>query len=151
MYGEDGFSFEDPIWLYPDVDDTHRLVPSALRVELAEAKRLAFAGFNLPAVLMCGRALEGLAQMHGITERTLMKSLQRLQEEGFIDAGMLEWASELRVLRNVAAHFGNRDDVTRDDADDAIALTEAILDYVYVYATRFKEFKARRQAKQTGQ
>src|ERR1700742_4057508 len=58
MYGEDGFSFSDPIWLYPAVDDQRsQLVPNALRIELVEAKRLAFAGFDLPAVLMCGRAL----------------------------------------------------------------------------------------------
>jgi hypothetical protein len=27
MYGEDGFSFDDPIWLYSAVDDLNRLVP----------------------------------------------------------------------------------------------------------------------------
>jgi hypothetical protein len=146
MYGEDGFSFSDPIWLYPAVDEQlSQLVPNALRIELVEAKRLAFAGFNLPAVLMCGRALEGLAQLHGINERNLMGSLQRLQEKGLIDDGMRRWASELRVLRNIAAHFGNREEIKREDVDDAIALSEAILDYVYVYATRFEEFKSRRR------
>ncbi|MFD5319205.1 DUF4145 domain-containing protein [Streptomyces sp. NPDC127098] len=137
MYGEDGVSFSDPIWLYPAVDDLNRRVPNALRIELAEAKRLALAGFNLPAALMCGRALEGLAHLHGVKERNLMRSLQRLQERGLIDAGMYEWASELRVLRNIAAHFGSRDEINREDVNDAITLTEAILDYVYVYANRF--------------
>jgi hypothetical protein len=146
MYGEDGLSFADPIWLFPAVDDLNRRVPNALRIELAEAKRLSLAGFNLAAVLMCGRTLEGLAQLHGISERNLMRSLQRLQERGLIDDGMCKWASELRALRNVAAHFGNRDEIDRQDADDAIALTEAILDYVYVYATRFEEFKRRRRS-----
>jgi pyocin large subunit-like protein len=65
-----------------------------------EAERLALAGFNLAAVLMCGRALECLAQLRGINERNLMRSLQRLQEKGLIDDGMC-----------------------------AIALTEAIIDY----------------------
>jgi hypothetical protein len=94
-----------------------------------EAERLALAGFNLAAVLMCGRALECLAQLHGINERNLMRSLQRLQEKGLIDDGMCKWASELRMLRNSAAHFGNRDETNREDVDDAIALTEAIIDY----------------------
>jgi hypothetical protein len=146
MYGEDGFSFEDPIWLYPAVDDLNQLVPHALRIELAEAKRLALAGFDLPAVLMCGRTLEGLAHLHNINERTLMRSLEKLKERGLIDEGMYQWASELRVLRNIAAHFGNREGVSREDVDDAIALTEAILDYVYVFATRFKKFKERRRS-----
>ncbi len=73
-----------------------------------------------------------------------------MQDDGLIDRGMLEWASELRVLRNIAAHFGDRDEIDRADADDAIALTEAILNYVYVYATRFKEFKLRRQGSTGG-
>lgn len=145
MYGEEGFSFEDPIWLYPAVDDLNHLVPSALRTELAEAKSLALAGYNLPAVLMCGRTLEGLARLNGVNEPNLMKSLERLQEDGLIEAGMREWASELRILRNIAAHFGKRDEIGSADADDAIALTEAILDYAYVYAKRFKEFRLRRQ------
>jgi hypothetical protein len=146
MYGEDGISFADPIWLYPAADNLNRLVPSTLRIELTEAKRLALAGFNLPAVLMCGRALEGLAQLHGINERNLMRSLQRMQEKSLIDDGMCKWASELRVLRNIAAHFGKREEINREDADDAIALTEAILDYVYVYVARFEEFKKRRRS-----
>lgn len=145
MYGEDGISFDDPIWLYPAVDDLNRNVPKDLRVELAEAKRLALAGFDLAAILMCGRTLEGLAQLHGVNERNLMRSLRRLQEMGLIDAGMYEWASELRILRNIAAHFGQRDEISHADADDTIALTEAILEYVYIYATRFQEFKARRR------
>ncbi|MEU0509277.1 DUF4145 domain-containing protein [Amycolatopsis sp. NPDC006125] len=149
MYGEDGVSFSDPIWLYPAVDDLNPRVPSVLSIELAEAKRLALAGFNLPAVLMCGRVLEGLAQLHGIKERNLMSSLHSLQKRGLIDHGMREWASELRVLRNIAAHFGHREEINREDVDDAIALTEAILDYVYVYATRFEEFKARRRSTKT--
>lgn len=145
MYGEDGFSFDDPIWLYPAVDELNWHVPSALRAELVEAKQLALAGFNLAAVVMCGRTLEGLARLHDINERNLMRSLQSLHENGLIDDGMCQWASELRVLRNIAAHFGNRDEINREDVDDAIALTEAILDYVYVYATRFKKFKMRRR------
>lgn len=145
MYGEDGFSFDDPIWLYPAVDDVSPLVPNALRVELAEAKRLAFSGFNVASMLTCGRTLEGLALLHGIKENSLMKSLARLQEKGLIESGMYKWASELRMLRNAAAHFGEHDKIQREDVDDAIALTVAILDYVYVYATRFASFMARRQ------
>lgn len=143
IYGEDGHSFEDPIWLYPSLDDASGVIPVALRVELGEAKKLALSGFVLPAAVMCGRVLEGLAQDHGIKENSLIRSLEKLRALGLIPAEMLEWGQELRVLRNHAAHFGGGP-ITREDIDDAIALVEAMLEYVFVFAWRFQSFKARR-------
>lgn len=144
IYGEDGHSFTEPIWLYPSVDELSDRIPAQLRVELAEAKVLSLSGHNLPAVLLCGRVLEGLAVLHSVQERSLLKSLERMQAEGLISVEMLEWAQALRVLRNVAAHFGTHDEISTEDVDDAIALTEAILEHVYLFAHRFRAFKARR-------
>lgn len=145
FYGEDGVSFNDPIWLYPTLKATHPAVPAVLRVEMEEAVELAYSGHPVPAVMMCGRTLEGLAHLHGIEEATLLRCLQALEEMGLLSAAMVTWAQELRVLRNSAAHFGPSDYVTAEDAEDAIALTIAILDYVYVFAKRFEDFQARRR------
>jgi hypothetical protein len=63
---------------------------------------------------------------------------------GLIEGRLLEWAQELRVLGNEGAHFtGER--VARQDAQDALALAEAILDYLYVFSAQFFEFKNRRE------
>lgn len=144
LYGEDGVSFNDPIWLYPTLEATHPAVPSVLRVEMMEALKLFYSGHPAPAVLMCGRTLEGLAYLHGVEEPTLMRSLQALEKKGLLSAAMVTWAQELRGLRNSAAHFEKHSQVTAEDAEDAIALTVAILDYVYVFAKRFEAFQARR-------
>jgi hypothetical protein len=59
-------------------------------------------------------------------------------------------ADELRVLRNQGAHYTGTQ-VSREDAADAIALCEAVLDYTYVLTARFEEFKKRRAAKPAGE
>ncbi|RGC68232.1 hypothetical protein C5N14_15040 [Micromonospora sp. MW-13] len=57
---------------------------------------------------------------------------------------MVEWMQSLRSLGNNAVHAVGS--VAKADARDALDLAEAILDYVYVFAQKFKEFEARRTA-----
>lgn len=145
IYGEDGHSFEAPIWLYPvSLDDSvQTAIPAALRAELIEARKCAAHGLNSAAAVMCGRVLEGVAALHGYEERSLLRGLERLRQSGVLDGKLVDWASELRTLRNEAAHFGNAP-VSREDAADILALTHAILEYVYVIAARFEDFRRRR-------
>jgi hypothetical protein len=49
----------------------------------------------------------------------------------------------LRVLGNQGAHFTGKQ-VPRPDAEDALALAEALLDYLYVFSAQFDAFKERR-------
>lgn len=66
-----------------------------------------------------------------------------MKAERLIDITIAEWANALRVLGNEGAHYtGNR--VSRDDADDALAFAEALLDHIYVLRLRFQEFAERR-------
>jgi hypothetical protein len=46
-------------------------------------------------------------------------------------------------VRNSAAHF-TKDYISKQDAEDAIAFTEALLDYLYVLTARFNALKERR-------
>lgn len=50
-----------------------------------------------------------------------------MKAEGLIDGRLAEWADQLRGVRNSAAHF-NADPITRLDAEDSIAFSEALLD-----------------------
>jgi uncharacterized protein DUF4145 len=92
---------------------------------------------------MVRRTLEGVCVQHGIRDVPLVKALKRMQEDGLIEGRLVEWAQALRVLGNEAAHFtGTR--VTIEDAKDALALAEAILNYMYVFTEQFNEFMKRR-------
>ena len=92
---------------------------------------------------MCGRTLEGACEMQGVKERTLQKALDKMKTLGIIDGRLADWADTLRDVRNAAAHF-NDERVTRQDAEDALAYSEALLDYLYVLKARFEAMKARR-------
>jgi hypothetical protein len=94
---------------------------------------------------MVRRAIEGFCAENGVKNQNLHRSLQDLVERDVIDKRLLEWADGLRILGNVGAHF-SEDIVTKQDASDALDLVEAMLDYVYVFAVKFQQFKARRDA-----
>ncbi|MDJ1131509.1 DUF4145 domain-containing protein [Streptomyces iconiensis] len=144
--------FIDPHWLYPLGEDEYQVdsIPGELRREINEGKRCFVHGLYTASVVMAGRTLEGLALLHGVREKTLVKSLERLRESGILDGRLVDWAAQLRVMRNEAAHFQGTH-VSRQDAADVLALTEAILDYVYVFTKRFEEFTRRRQTDKKSQ
>ena len=94
---------------------------------------------------MVRRTLEGVCIEQGITKKPLFKALEEMRDKGLIEGRLFEWAESLRVLGNEGAHYtGNR--VSREDASDALAFSEAILDYLYVFAAQFEDFKKRRQS-----
>ena len=69
----------------------------------------------------------------------------KLNEQGVIEGRLLEWAQGLRVLGNIGAHYSDAM-VGRQDAEDALELSEALLDYVYVLSAKFTQFKDRRDS-----
>jgi hypothetical protein len=118
-------------------------VPESLRLENKEARTCFRNGAYTATVVMVRRTLEGVCAENGVKKQPLIKALQQMAADGLIEGRLLEWAQELRVLGNEGAHFtGNR--VLREDAQDALALAEALLDYLYVFSAQFAEFKTRR-------
>lgn len=79
-------------------------------------------------------------------ERILFKGLEKLKENGLVDAILAEWADALRILGNEGAHYTGKQ-VPRDDAEDALAFAEALLDHIYVLRKRFEKFATRRASK----
>jgi hypothetical protein len=95
---------------------------------------------------MSGRTLEAACALNGIKERTLQQSLVKMKEQGHIDGRLWEWAETLRAVRNAAAHYDSGV-ITKQDAADSIAFSEALLDYLYVLTARFEALKERRAKK----
>jgi hypothetical protein len=138
------FDEDTPYRMYPRQD--RRLsndIPEPLREAHDEARKCFHAKGYTAVVAMCGRTLEGACELQGVKERTLQKSLDKMKANGLIDGRLAEWADQLRGVRNSAAHF-NSDPITRQDAEDSIAFSEALLDYLYVLTARFNAMKMRR-------
>lgn len=135
---------EDPVILWPQVhQQISWLIPEALRRQHAETQKCFTAKAYTATVVMVRRTLEGVCIDHGVADRSLVGMLRELRDQGKIEGRILEWAQALRVLGNEGAHYSEKP-VTKEDAADALALAEALLDYLYVYAAQFEKFKARR-------
>ena len=119
-------------------------IPESLRMEHKEARSCFNSAAYTAAVVMVCRTLEGVCSENGIRKTPLINALKEMQTQGLIEGRLLEWAQELRVLGNEGAHFTGRR-VSREDAQDALALAEALLDYLYVFTSKFAEFKQRRE------
>jgi uncharacterized protein YutE (UPF0331/DUF86 family) len=107
---------------------------------------------------MLGRALEALchdrlaepktgttAQRTGVKsprKLSLSQGLQKLRDQGVIDARLFEWSQQLRAFRNLAAH-AEESTISRSDVEDLQTFVTAIVEYVYDLAERYEEFKAR--------
>ena len=137
--------------LWPQADRTlSTAIPESLRLEHNEARTCFRDAAYTATVVMVRRTLEGVCAEHGVKKMTLVKALAQMKDNGLIEGRLLEWAQELRVLGNEGAHFtGKR--VPRADAADALALAEAILDYLYVFSAQFDAFKERRTRREAEQ
>lgn len=123
-------------------------VPLKLRHEHEEARQCFSTKAYTATAVMVRRTLEGVCLDQGMASaggrpKPLFKMLEQMKNEGKIDGQLFEWSQELRVLGNQGAHFTGTS-VSREDAADGLALAEALLDYLYVFAAQFTAFKARR-------
>lgn len=146
-----GGGWDAPEQLYPkDSGDLGSEVPENVARHYSEARRCVRARAYTAAVMMCRRCLEALVADRGAGELGLFKGLKALQDRGAIDPQIVEWANELRVFGNEAAHDSSTS-FLRDDAEDALIFSRAILNYVYTFREMFSEFRARRSsAKRSG-
>jgi hypothetical protein len=130
------------VWPLGDKEVDYRM-PSEIRNSIAEAKACYQVGaFNACAV-MCGRALEGICVHYKLKNKMLAGGLKELVEKDIIDKKIFSWGDELRKHRNIGAHFGS-ENITKEDAIDILDFTLVICDYVFVFGSRFEEFKKRK-------
>lgn len=118
-----------------------KAVPEGLRRVHEEAKKCYDARAFTATVVMVRRTLEGVCvEQLDDPKKILFEGLKELQARNLIDGRLVEWAQALRVLGNEGAHYTGAE-VSREDASDALAFSEALLDYMYVLTAKFNEFK----------
>lgn len=143
-----GIPFDEDIpWrAYPPQDRVLSAeIPAALRRELEEARTCFKAKAYSATVVMSGRVIEGVCAEFGASARSLDQSLQKMRDEGHIDGKLADWAHLLRGVRNAGAHFDeSKPPIERQDAADALAFSEALLDYLFVLKARFDQLRDRR-------
>ncbi|MBL8752683.1 MAG: DUF4145 domain-containing protein [Planctomycetes bacterium] len=139
----DGPRWGKPVRVWPEpARASHASIPPIVQVSLDEADRCHRAGAHTACAVMCGRALEGICEHHGVNT-TLAKGIPELRAQGLIDQRLAEWGDALRRVRNTAAH-ASEERISKEDATDLLHFVTAICDYIYVLTARFDAFKKRR-------
>ena len=112
-------------------------VPSEIRSSHEEASRCFKAKAFTAAAIMCGKSLESMCRAHKV------KELSQLRNSGVIEDRLLECGEAVQATRDQAAHDLSPA-ISRQDCEDLIQFTEAILEYVFTFADRFGRFRERR-------
>lgn len=100
------------------------------------------------AVTMAGRALQAATRKLGATPSTLAKEIDELGTRGVLTGSMVEWAHEIRLLRNISAHPDLVElSVEEGDAKDVMEFLDYLLIYAFDLPHQITEYKARRSQK----
>jgi hypothetical protein len=134
------------IVLYPSATRASASVPETIRKAFDEAVACMRCKAYTAASIMCRKTLEGICQAHGTKKDGLLNGLKELRDRGMIESRLFDWANELRIQGNEAAH-----DVevttSAQDARDVVEFTHALLEYVFTFNDRFEAFKRRKAAR----
>lgn len=139
------YEHAERVWPAPSTVELTDSIPEQARRDIKDAKKCLSHGVYSAAVVLCGRALERLVKLK-VSGKTLHEGLTELKSQGVIDNRLFDWASVLRKERNLGAHAGEQD-VTRENAEDVLAFTVAIFEYVFTLSEKYAEFIARKDAK----
>ena len=142
--GDWQYGHAERIWPSPSTVELNASIPEGARRDIKDAQKCLSHGIFSAAVVLCGRALERLAKLKA-PGKTLSDGLTELKSQGVIDERLFQWATALRKERNLGAHAAD-EDVTKENAQDVLAFTVAIFEYVYTLAEKYDEFMARKVA-----
>jgi hypothetical protein len=146
-YGQ-GFDDDESLRVYPQEDGVLKFdVPPVVRTSYDEAIGCQRAQRWVAAASMAGRTLEAVCRHELASPRIMIGAgLEQLRNQGKISEELLQWSEQLQFLRNDAAH-ASMEHITREDADDAIDLHQALLETLYHLRPKFEAMKARRARK----
>ncbi len=95
------------------------------------------------AVIMCRKTLEAACAERGAWASSLASAIKALRDQGVIDNALFRWADVLRISGNEAVHEVEHS-VSREEAEDILTFTMALLEYIYTYRLKFEQFVKRR-------
>ncbi len=101
-------------------------LPSDVEEYYTNAQTVLNAGVPSSAAVELRRTLEAAAHHQGVNERTLVKAIEKLAEEGLITANFMGVLGHIRKVGNVGAHAGEQT-LTREEVEKAMAFTTQVL------------------------
>lgn len=121
-------------------------IPEALQTALLESIKCYKTEAFTATAIMCRRTIEGFCVLQNASEGNLDKSIKKLKDTGQINEQLFDWANQLRLVGNEAAHNINAV-FSGLDAKDILDFTIAILDFTYSFKEKFEKFRHRHTSK----
>jgi hypothetical protein len=124
-------------------------VPEHIGAAASEAHLALSAGAPRAAIAMARAVVEATAKDHGILKGNLMDKIDTLAKADEISEHMREAAHEIRFAGNEIAHGDLAEQaIVTDDADETLALMDAILLRVYQEPAQVEHVRERRKSRQ---
>ena len=136
--------WSDPILLFPSQRQADPSLPKLVREPFQEALTCLRNQTFTAAAMLCRKTLEAICVQHEIRSGDLKSKLRKLLASDIIDQRLFEWSDALRISGNEAAHNVNVT-VDRQEAQDVVDFTHALLEYVFTYRDKFAKFMQRRE------
>lgn len=101
-------------------------LPTDVEEYYSNAQTVLNAGVPSSAAVELRRTLEAAAQHQGVNERTLVRAIEKLAEEGLITNNFTGVLGHIRKVGNVGAHAGDQT-LTRQEVEKAMTFTTQVL------------------------
>lgn len=101
-------------------------LPADVEEYYTNAQTVLNAGVPSSAAVELRRTLEAAAHHQGVNEKTLVKDIEKLAEEGLITANFVGVLGHIRKVGNVGAHAGDQI-LTREEVEKAMTFTTQVL------------------------
>jgi len=121
----------------PDVGSAYSEGMRALSVKAPRAAAVMFRGMLAQLVMDKGSDTAK-------AKRNLFDRLEQMSTDGSLHPSLIEWAREIRVLGNVAAHPDSLDPVSEQEAADLGRLCRQLLNVIYEVPARIMRARAGR-------
>lgn len=143
----------DQIYPTPLPKPVDERIPDSIRKDFKEAQKCFSIGAFRAAGVMARRALQNCCLDKGAKEKdNLEKQISWLFEQGIITKDLKEWAHEVRLTGNDAAHPKKSEEdqpVTEEDAKEILDLLEQFTNVLYVAPAIAEERRKLREKPKT--
>lgn len=121
-------------------------VPEHIASAANEAHQCMSIGAHRGAIALARAVVEATAKDHKIVKGALDKKIDEMAEKGVISDPMRDAAHEIRFAGNEVAHADLADEpISEDDAEEVLALMDAILTRVYQEPAQVARVRERRK------
>ncbi len=136
------FNRDEIVYPNPLPSPTDERILEHIREDIDEAKMCFSVKCYRACTVMARRAIQSACIDKGANKK-LKEEIEELEQKGIITKDLKEWANVVRWVGNDAAHPETQD-VTEEDSEDILKLSEKFMHNIYVAPAIDKERKHKR-------